>query len=200
MAFLSLFLVASLSVAGTVTGNVVGVSDGDTVTVLDASHVQHKIRLEGIDAPEKAQPFGQRSKENLSKWVFGREVVVETTKTDKYQRAVGKVLVNRVDANLEQVKAGFAWHYKEYSNEQSAADRVRYAQAEDLARSSKLGLWRDVNPMPPWQWRHGGKNVPSVTSIASGCACDGTATCTGKRGGMYCVTSNGKKRYSLNRN
>ena len=197
---LSLCLVANLSVAGTIAGKVVGVSDGDTVTVLDASHVQHKVRLEGIDAPEKAQPYGQRSKENLSKWVFGREVVVETTKTDKYQRAVGKVLVNRVDANLEQVKAGFAWHYKEYSKEQSPPDRIRYAQAEDLARSSKLGLWREVNPMPPWQWRHGGKNALSVISIVSGCACDKKATCTGKRGGLYCVTPDGKKRYSSNLN
>ena len=200
VAILSLCLVVNLSVAGTIVGKVVGVSDGDTVTVLDANYVQHKVRLAGIDAPEKAQPFGQRSKENLSKWVSGRQVIVETTKNDKYQRAVGKVLVNRVDVNLEQVKAGFAWHYKEYSREQSEADRVLYARAENLARSSKLGLWRDANPMPPWQWRESGKNVTSVISIASGCSCSGTATCTGKRGGMYCITPNGKKRYSTNMN
>jgi endonuclease YncB( thermonuclease family) len=193
---IALCLAVSAAMAASISGKVVGVADGDTVTVLDASHVQHKIRLEGIDAPEKAQAFGQRSKENLSKWVFARQVVVETSKNDKYGRAVGKVVVGGVDANLEQVKAGFAWHYKEYAKEQSATDRARYAQAEVSARSLTLGLWRDANPMPPWVWRHGGKNAPSVVSISSGCPCDGGATCTGKRGGLYCVAPNGKKRYN----
>ena len=192
---IALYLAVSAAMADSIAGKVVGVADGDTITVLDANRVQHKVRLEGIDAPEKAQAFGQRSKENLSKWVFGRQVVVETSKLDKYGRAVGKVVVNGVDANLEQLKAGFAWHYKEYAKEQSAADRVRYAQADVSARSMKLGLWRDANPMPPWEWRHGGKNVPSVISQASGCPCDGGATCTGKRGGLYCVAPTGKKVY-----
>jgi hypothetical protein len=88
---------------------------GDTVTVLDADHRQHKIRLAGIDAPEKAQPFGQRSKENLPRLVFGREVVVEVGKTDRYRREVGKISIDGIDANLEQVKAGLAWHYKAYA-------------------------------------------------------------------------------------
>ena len=188
-------LTVSAATAASIAGKVVGVADGDTVTVLDASHVQHKVRLEGIDAPEKAQPFGQRSKENLSRWVFGRQVVVETSKNDKYGRAVGKVLVGGVDANLEQVKAGFAWHYKQYAKEQSRSDRASYARAEDTARSSRLGLWRDANPMPPWEWRHGGKNIPTAVSLASGCPCDGASICTGKRGGHYCVAPNGKKRY-----
>lgn len=190
-----LCLTVSAATAASISGKVVGVSDGDTVTVLDASNVQHKIRLEGIDAPEKAQAFGQRSKENLSRWVFGRQVVVETSKNDKYGGAVGKVMVNGVDANLEQVKAGFAWHYKQYAREQSRADRASYARAEDSARSSMLGLWRDANPMPPWEWRHVGKNVPTVVSLASGCPCHAAAICIGKRGGHYCVAPNGKKRY-----
>jgi endonuclease YncB( thermonuclease family) len=103
-------LLVSLVTAGaaTLTGKVVGVSDGDTITVLDAAKTQHKIRLAGIDAPEKAQPFGQKSKEHLSDSVFGKQVQVEYTKTDKYGRTVGKVLVNGMDANLEQIKAGFA--------------------------------------------------------------------------------------------
>jgi endonuclease YncB( thermonuclease family) len=103
-------LLVSLVTAGaaTLTGKVVGVSDGDTITVLDAAKTQHKIRLAGIDPPEKAQPFGQKSKEHLSDSVFGKQVQVEYTKTDKYGRTVGKVLVNGMDANLEQIKAGFA--------------------------------------------------------------------------------------------
>jgi endonuclease YncB( thermonuclease family) len=191
-------LLVSLVTAGaaTLTGKVVGVSDGDTITVLDAAKTQHKIRLAGIDPPEKAQPFGQKSKEHLSDSVFGKQVQVEYTKTDKYGRTVGKVLVNGMDANLEQIKAGFAWHYKEYAAEQPVADRATYASAETTARSASAGLWRDAKPMPPWEWRHGGKNEPTTESSASGCACGGTALCTGKRGGQYCIAPNGKKKYS----
>ena len=192
----AMMLVAcSIAQGGTISGRVVGVSDGDTITVLDTSKVQHKIRLAGIDAPEKAQPFGQVSKEHLSGLVFGKQVTVETDKTDKYGRNVGKVLVNGTDANLAQIKAGFAWHYKEYVKEQSTADRESYARAETTARSSTLGLWRDAKPMPPWEWRHGGKDVPTALSAASGCPCSGDAMCTGSRGGQYCISPNGKKKY-----
>lgn len=92
--------------AGTIEGRVVGVTDGDTVTVLDAEKLQHKIRLSGIDAPEKMQPFGQRSKESLSDLVFDKIVMVDTDKKDRYGREVGKILVNGVDANLVQVTRG----------------------------------------------------------------------------------------------
>jgi len=184
-----LFLAASAALSADFAGKVVGVSDGDTITVLDASHTQHKVRLEGIDAPEKAQAFGQRSKENLSHWVFGRQVFVKTHKVDKYQRDVGKIMVNGVDANLEQVKTGFAWHYKQYANEQSATDRASYAAAENNARARRLGLWHDPDPLPPWEWRHGGKDAPTAASIASGCGCDSGTQCTGPKGGHYCVLS-----------
>ncbi|MBL8309474.1 MAG: thermonuclease family protein [Burkholderiales bacterium] len=136
-----------------VTGLVVGVSDGDTITVLDESKTQHKIRLAGIDAPEKKQAFGQRSKEHLSDLVYRKTVTVEGNKTDRYGRTVGKVLVDGVDANLEQVKAGFAWHYKQYQREQKKADRALYSAAEDEAREAKRGLWRDPSPTPPWEFR-----------------------------------------------
>lgn len=134
-------------------GKVVGVADGDTVTVLDAAKRQHKIRLMGIDAPEKKMPFGDKSKQSLSRLVFGKEVTVEYTKQDKYGRTVGKIMVNGVDANLEQVKAGMAWHYKQYQKEQSRADRAAYANAENQARAAKSGLWREAAPTPPWDWR-----------------------------------------------
>lgn len=140
--------------AATIDGRVVGVADGDTVTVLDAEKVQHKIRLSGIDAPEKKQPFGQRSKESLSDLVFSKSVTVETDKRDKYGRNVGKVLVDGIDANLEQVKRGLAWHYKQYQREQSPTDQQSYAAAEIEARAAKLGLWRDPEKVPPWEFRH----------------------------------------------
>jgi endonuclease YncB( thermonuclease family) len=89
-------------------GRVVGVADGDTVTVLDASRQQHKIRLMGIDAPEKKMPFGNRSKQSLSDLVFDRQVQVEYNKKDRYGRTLGKIIVDGVDANLAQIKAGMA--------------------------------------------------------------------------------------------
>jgi endonuclease YncB( thermonuclease family) len=134
-------------------GRVVGVADGDTITVLDDQRVQHKIRLAGIDAPEKSQAFGQRSKAFLSSLVFSKPVVVETQKTDRYGRTVGKVLVGDRDANLALVVAGMAWHYKKYETEQSASDRMIYASAEQDARVARQGLWADPSAMPPWEWR-----------------------------------------------
>jgi endonuclease YncB( thermonuclease family) len=135
-------------------GQVIHVADGDTVTVLDDTRTQYKIRLAGIDAPEKKQAFGQRSKESLSDLVFSKSVTVETDKRDKYGREIGKVLVDGVDANLEQVKRGMAWHYKAYEREQPQLDRKVYAEAENEARAARRGLWADSEPVPPWDFRH----------------------------------------------
>ncbi|MDI1238661.1 MAG: thermonuclease family protein [Polaromonas sp.] len=146
-------LAHGIAAGETIEGKVVRVSDGDTITVLDQSKTQHKIRLSGIDAPEKGMPFGQKSKDNLSDMVAGKEVTVETTKLDRYGRNVGKVLVEGLDANLAQVEAGFAWHYKAYQREQSGADRLAYTHAEERAREARKGLWMDREPTPPWEWR-----------------------------------------------
>lgn len=190
-----LLLLAGLACAETISGKVIGVMDGDTIEVLDATKTPRRIRLEGIDAPEKAQPFGARSKQHLSDQVFGKHVEVLSNKTDKYGRTVGKVMVGGKDANLGQVRSGFAWHYKEYQKEQSASDRVAYANAETSARDMKSGLWNDLKPMPPWEWRHGGKNQPTAQSLASDCPCGGATFCSGSRGGLYCIAPNGKKKY-----
>lgn len=107
----------------------------------------------GIDAPEKAQAFGTRSKQALSDLVFNKQVTVEYSKQDKYGRTIGKILVGGLDANLEQVKAGMAWHYKQYAKEQTASDRAAYTEAETRARAEKRGLWGDREQMPPWNWR-----------------------------------------------
>lgn len=140
--------------ADTITGHVVAIADGDTVTVLEANQVQHKIRLAGVDAPEKKQPFGDRSKQHLSDLVFNKPVTVEWNKLDRYGRTIGKVMVNGVDANLEQIKAGMAWWYEKYRKEQNPTDQQTYAAAEQEARAKRIGLWRDPEPMPPWEWRH----------------------------------------------
>lgn len=139
--------------AETISGIVVGISDGDTVTLLDANRQQYKIRLKGIDAPESHQPFGQKSKTNLSAMVFNKDVVAECGKREKYRREICKIIVNGMDANLEQVKAGMAWHYKQYAKEQSSQDREDYEVAEFNAKIRRLGLWNDKNPVPPWEWR-----------------------------------------------
>ena len=134
-------------------GRVVRVADGDTITILDGANVQHRIRLQGIDAPESHQAFGTQSKKNLSDLIFDREVTVEYEKTDQYGRIVGKVLLDGTDVNLEQIKAGMAWHYKEYQREQSAVDREVYARAEDEARNARRGLWADADPIEPSAFR-----------------------------------------------
>lgn len=144
------------------TGVVVGVSDGDTVTVLDAAKNQHKIRIDGIDAPERAQPFGQRAKEQMSALVFRKEVRLVGDKRDRYGRTVAKVWVpppdcadclKTLDAGLAMLTSGLAWHYKKYQHEQSAEDRERYAFAEHEAKSKRAGLWSMPDPIPPWDWR-----------------------------------------------
>jgi len=152
--YAAVLLTLALAVnAETITGRVVGVADGDTITVLDANKVQHKIRLSGIDAPEKKQPFGNRSKESLSELAFDKTVTVETSKRDRYGRQIGKVLVNGRDVNLMQVERGMAWFYRQYQRDQSPNDRRLYEAAEDAARAGKRGLWRDADPVPPWEFR-----------------------------------------------
>lgn len=150
-------LFTGVAVADTTSGRVVGVSDGDTITVLAAGNKRLKVRLAGIDAPEKKQPFGQRSKANLALMVFGREVDLDCGKRDRYKRAVCVVLHDDVDVNLEQVRAGLAWWYMQYAREQSPARREAYALAEQEAQEGRVGLWRDAEPIPPWEWRHSGR-------------------------------------------
>ena len=149
----ALALLAAAAYADTLTGRVVGIADGDTLTLLDATNTQHKIRLSGIDSPEKKQPFGQVCKQSLSDLAYGRTVAVEANNRDRYGRVIGKVLVDGQDANLEQVRRGCGWHYKQYQNEQRLDDRLAYNAAEESARAGGVGLWADRNPVPPWDWR-----------------------------------------------
>jgi len=148
-----LFLSSAAAQASLLEGRVVGVADGDTITILDNTNTQFKIRLAGIDAPEKKQPFGNVSKKSLSDMVYGKQVTIDWNKQDRYGRMVGKVLIDGVDANLEQVKRGFAWFYKKYQNELSLQDRLDYLHAQEAAEISKVGLWFDKKPIAPWDFR-----------------------------------------------
>ncbi|MBI3532202.1 MAG: thermonuclease family protein [Burkholderiales bacterium] len=150
---LALFWLAALGHAEAFSGKVIGITDGDTITVLDDQNVQHKVRLAGIDAPEKNQPYGQRSKQSLSNLIYGKGVSVETTKRDRYGRHVGTILLGDQDVNLEQIRLGFAWYYRKYGRELAAKDRRLYDAAEAEARSHRVGLWADINPTPPWDFR-----------------------------------------------
>ncbi len=151
------FLLAALSslpVHADITGKVVAIQDGDTLTVLDEANTQHRVRLTGIDAPEKRQAFGQRSKEALSDCAYGKAVVVVGDKFDRYKRLLGKIVVDGQDCNLRQIKLGLAWHYKKYERTQPLGERTSYAREEILAKESRAGLWKDEAPIPPWDFRH----------------------------------------------
>lgn len=126
-------------------GLVVGVSDGDTVSIIDAQRNRHKVRLHGIDAPEKAQPFGQVAKRHLSDLVYGKTVTVVEKGQDKYRRTLGVVMLNGNDVNALMVRDGLAWAYRKYSRD--------YEQQEGEARTARRGLWGDSDPVPPWDWR-----------------------------------------------
>ena len=140
-------LFASAVSAAQISGRVVSVADGDTLTLLVDNHDQVKVRLAEIDAPEKAQPFGQRSKQSLSNLCFGRDATLETTDTDRYGRTVAKVYCGGVYANAEQVRSGMAWAYRKYLHDQSLL------ATESEAREAMRGLWADSDPVPPWEFR-----------------------------------------------
>jgi len=150
---LLVLLVHGALLAETISGRVVRVTDGDTIVVLDANDVQHKIRLQGIDAPERGQAYSTKSKAHLSASVAGKSVVVEYGKRDRYGRIVGKVLLSNEDMNHEQIRAGLAWHYKKYQYEQTPSDREDYSDTEIDAREAKRGIWREPEQMPPWEYR-----------------------------------------------
>jgi endonuclease YncB( thermonuclease family) len=150
----SLLALGQLASAAELRGTVVAISDGDTLTVLDAANSTHRVRLDGIDAPEKGQAYGTRSREHLAALAFGKPVVVVWSKRDRYGRIVGQVNVGEShDVGLALIEAGLAWHYKRYQHEQPASERVRYARAEDAARARRSGLWQDRQPVPPWEYR-----------------------------------------------
>ena len=135
-----------------VTGKVVKVSDGDTIWVMD-NDKKVKVRLLGIDAPEIKQAFGEESKMILAGLIEKQNVIVVGDDKDRYGRLIGKVLLDDRDINLEMIKAGAAWHYKKYQADQLEEDRILYSSQEQLAQKTKRGLWKEGDPLAPWQWR-----------------------------------------------
>lgn len=137
----------------TYSGKTVGISDGDTITVLDDQKVQHRIRLRGIDAPEKAQSFGDKSKRNLSDLIFSKIVKIETCELDRYQREIGLVILNDQSMNAKQVLDGFAHVYREYLKDLPERERNNLEKAEEYAKKNRLGLWIDPSPILPKDFR-----------------------------------------------
>jgi endonuclease YncB( thermonuclease family) len=138
------------SVAAPHLWRVVGVQDGDTVTCLDESNQQQKIRLAGIDAPELGQDYGKESREALAAMVFGKTVEVYDQGRDENGRWIARVVVDGVDVNQQMLATGSAWHYTAISSDQALAALQSQAQAQ------KVGLWSQPDPIPPWQFRHQG--------------------------------------------
>lgn len=130
-------------------GRVVGVSDGDTLTILNDRKQQIKVRLAEIDTPESAQPYGTRAKQELSRLVHGKTVIVKVRDIDRYGRTVGRVYAGDIDVNAEMIRLGAAWVYRKY-----ASDQNLYA-LEEQARQNGVGLWSlpEAQRVPPWEWR-----------------------------------------------
>jgi len=135
----------------TLSGKIVKIADGDTVTLLTPNNEQIRIRLNCIDAPEKSQDFGQRSRQSLGNLLAGAYVKIKKHDVDKYGRVIGTIYLDGVDINLTQVKRGMAWVYDRYCSDPT------YHEAEQEARSARLGLWSHPNPIEPWNYRRGKK-------------------------------------------
>ena len=143
-------VLATTAIAGdTITGRVVGVTDGDTITVRTQTDTI-KVRLSGIDTPERGQPFGTKAKQALSGQVFGKDVTVNSSGEDRYGRTLGEIIVGGESVNVWLVRGGWAWWYERY-----APDDKQLRDAQQAAQQAKLGLWADANPVPPWEWRRG---------------------------------------------
>lgn len=149
---LAFLLATQLAHGADLPGRVVRVVDGDTI-VLEAGTERHRVRLAGIDAPEKNQPWGEASTRELRRQIAGRDVTVEWSKRDRYDRLIGVVRLDGEDVNLDMVDRGMAWHFKRYQAEQAPEDRKLYTAAEIDAQAARRGLWSEGDPVAPWEWR-----------------------------------------------
>ncbi len=133
--------------ADTLEGHVVGIIDGDTIDILDGDKKQHRIRFDGIDAPERGQPFSAKAKSTLGDLVFRKTVKVETKGSDRYDRTVGRIYLDGKDIGMAMLEAGMAWQFTKYDQSKE------YADTQASARAAQRGLWNDRAPVPPWEWR-----------------------------------------------
>lgn len=188
-------LQVEVQAAQDVAGRVVAIADGDTLTVLTAAQQQVRVRLAEIDTPEAAQPYGSRARQELSELAFGKDVQVVVQDIDRYGRTVGRVRVSGQDVNVEMVRRGAAWVYRQYSRD------VSLLTVEAEARAARQGLWAlpEAQRAPPWEWRAAGaarqdqdreqvaqaappaarsSPVPSSRSSSSGFTCGTKRLCT----------------------
>jgi endonuclease YncB( thermonuclease family) len=193
-----LLLVTQPALAAEITGRVVGITDGDTLTVLNEARQQVRVRLAEIDTPEARQPYGNRARQMLSDLAFGKAVRVVVQDTDRYGRKVGRIYAGSADVNAEMVRQGAAWVYRQYSRDLSLL------RLEAEARAARRGLWAlpEAERTAPWEWRaaeRGGQRqvagtpaAPQATrlSVAS------TVSCGAKR---YCreMTTCAEARFYL---
>ena len=157
--------------AQTLQGRVVAITDGDTFTLLTDDKKQVRVRVAEIDAPERGQPYGDRSRQELSRLIFGEDVSVEIQVVDRYGRPVGRPVVKSMDVTEEMVRIGAAWVYRTYSDDEKLYSLEREAKA------NKLGIWglSEYERVPPWDWRQGKRNVSTSESNAEPFQC-GTKT------------------------
>jgi endonuclease YncB( thermonuclease family) len=154
--FFAISLGLSTPALAELSGRIISIEDGDTLTLLEANGLPHKIRLLGTDAPEQNQEFGPKARTNLSAMAFEQTARADCRGHDRALRALCVVRVGTQDLGLEQIRAGGAWWYREEAKAQSAGERADYAQAEFLAKIHRYGLWHSTNPTPPWAWRPAG--------------------------------------------
>ena len=137
----------------TFTAKVTRILDGDTIEVQNTNSIL-KIRLQGIDAPETVQPFGDTARQKLTNLILNKTITIKSDSKDKYDRLIAKVSLNNNDICLVMIRTGQAWWFTRYADSQSPSDRLAYNEAEDQSRQQRLGLWADPNPVPPWTFRH----------------------------------------------
>lgn len=148
------FLFFTLSLfSAEITGKVIKISDGDTITIIDSNNRKYKIRLDKIDAPELKQCFGINAKNHLVSLIAGKQVKVIYQKKDRYKRILGTVYLQEKEINLQMVQDGFAWHYLFYDKS------PEYIEAEQKARQNKSGLWIQKNPVKPYEFRKNSKRM-----------------------------------------
>jgi len=142
------------------TAKVYKVVDGDTIHVENKYGKKFKVRLTGIDAPERGQPYGLESTYKLRELLLNKLVLLKSKpkngkpfSVDRYKRVLAKIILDGRDINLSQVISGYAWHFKRYQKQQSSTDKGLYSQAELNAKKNELGLWCEKNPIAPWKWR-----------------------------------------------
>ena len=143
----------ALTASETFKAATIAVSDGDSFVVRGADGARLRVRLAGIDAPERSQPYSAVARRHLNDLLGGRELMLEPIKIDPFGRLVARVDVDGLDPALALLQAGLAWHFARYDRDLPPVLRVRYADAAAVARRERLGLWRVDDPEPPWEFR-----------------------------------------------